>query len=324
MCFLVLSRTLANDFAKFAVYRLNIADALNLFNYEGPAIRTDDDVGKVLDRATVDEFDVTRGSAKSRFKWSAREFSRLAGPDKTTVFGVTMARSVVEQIGPTVTDTEIVDAISETHPPQAAISHLLFFMARHLVAVEYNSALISSTAWRTVLHQMLDRAAVDIGFRSYLRLEPVPQDEEILQAFKSFTRLIRLRVNLRIPNPELSPLTRKLRADMEQGGIREYLNDMRNPSGISQREGDLPLACAAMAQQGYKDGEVRMDGIRNGRRETIRTGREATRIDTDVLKAHLRGLTANAHTKEGTNIVASVLKELERAVTPPGESIEEQ
>jgi hypothetical protein len=218
----------------------------------------------------------------------------------------------LEQAGLTVTDQSVVDVVTSTNPPPALVSHLIFIMDRHLVAVEYGSVLMASDIWRIALHSILDRAAVALEYRSTLRLEPVPRDAEVIQAFHSFSRLTRLRVRLHLPNPELTRLTERLRAEMEQGAIREYLNDMSNPAGISQREGDLPLACAAMAQQGYKHGEVLFEGFRNGRHETVRTGRRAARGRTDILKDFLRGIYANAKTQEAKRVIETIREEVDR------------
>jgi len=72
-----------------------------------------------------------------------------------------------------------------------------------------------------------------------------------------------------------------------------------------------------MAQAGYKDGEVIMTGLRDGRRRTIRTGKRAARGRIDGLKGFIRGIGANAQTVEGRRIVGAILEEVDRLVEIP-------
>jgi len=200
--------------------------------------------------------------------------------------------------------------------------HLFFYMERHLVVVEYNSVVMSSEQWRTALHKILDEGARSLEFQSTIRLEPVPREAAILTAFRSFQTLTRLRVRLRIPNPELDRRTERLRKELVSGAIRDYTQDMRNSRGLSQSEEGLPFATAAMAQAGYKDGDVTMSGYRDGKRTTLRTGKRAARGRIEGLKDFVRGMAANARSKEAQAAIASILEEVDRMVEtpePPGE-----
>jgi hypothetical protein len=190
-------------------------------------------------------------------------------------------------------------------------------MRRHLVVAEYNSLMMASQLWRTELQDILDLAASRLQFRSVLRLEPLPREAEILTAFRSFQVLTRLRVRLRIPNPELDRYFEHLHREMESSRIREYTQDMANPSGLSQDREALPFAAAAMAQAGYKDGDVTMSGYRNGRQATVRTGRRASRGRVDGLKDFIRGMAANARAKETKKAITSILEEVERIAETP-------
>jgi hypothetical protein len=104
---------------------------------------------------------------------------------------------------------------------------------------------------------------------------------------------------------------------MEESAIREYTQDMRNPNGLSQREEGLPFASAAMAQDGYKDGEVLMTGIREGRRATVRTGRRAARGKVEGLKSFVRGMASIARTREARAAVTAIMEEIDRIAEPP-------
>src|SRR5882724_1326969 len=165
----------------FDLYRLNIVD-WGMLPFMGTVIRSDSEILRVLSSATESRFDETNESKRGTFKWSLREFvSHEPGQDEipVSVVVVTLARSVISQSGLTVTDYSIEDATSELSPPSADLMHLIFHMARHLVVVEFNSALMHTQLWRSSLHAILDQSARALEFQSSLRLEPVPREEEM-------------------------------------------------------------------------------------------------------------------------------------------------
>jgi hypothetical protein len=302
----------------FDLFRLNVIDE-GLLPFMGAVIRADEEIVRVLSESTDSKFDRITELARATFKWSLREFT-IYETDTTgtpTIVGLTLARSVITQRGQTVTDHTIEAALSQLSPPSAETVHVFFLMARHLVVVEYNSSLMSSQLWRDSLHEILDAGARSLEFQSVIRLEPIPREAEVLAAFRSFERLTRLRVRLRIPNPELDRRTERLRRELAAGEIREYTQDMRNPRGLSKSEEHLPFATAAMAQAGYKDGEVTMTGYRDGRRRTVRTGKHAARGRIDGLKDFVRGMAASARSKEAQGAIASILDEVNRIAELP-------
>lgn len=185
------------------------------------------------------------------------------------------------------------------------------------MVVEFNSLLMHTQLWRSSLHSILDASAQSLELQSSLRLEPVPREEEISKVFRSFQRLTRLRVKLRIPNPELDRRTERLRKELEAGNIREYSQDMKNPRGLSQSEQNLPAATVEMAQAGYKDGDVVMSGYRDGRFTTVRTGNRAARGRIDGLRDFIRGIASNAKAKETRAAVQSILDEVDRISEAP-------
>ena len=185
------------------------------------------------------------------------------------------------------------------------------------MVVEFNSLLMHTQLWRSSLHSILDASARSLELQSSLRLEPVPREEEISKVFRSFQRLTRLRVKLRIPNPELDRRTERLRKELEAGNIREYSQDMKNPRGLSQSEQNLPAATVEMAQAGYKDGDVVMSGYRDGRFTTVRTGNRAARGRIDGLRDFIRGIASNAKAKETRAAVQSILDEVDRISEAP-------
>jgi hypothetical protein len=104
---------------------------------------------------------------------------------------------------------------------------------------------------------------------------------------------------------------------MVEDGIREYTQDMKNPSGLNTNENGRPFATATMAQAGYKEGEVILSGVSNGRRKTIRVGNRAARGRIDGLRDYIRGIGANARTIETRSVVEKILEEMDRVVEPP-------
>jgi hypothetical protein len=304
----------------FETYRLNIVDTDNLaFDFMGKAIRSDGDILRVLQHSTDNRFDIENVSGRSTFRWSIREFITYESTDGQDVnaYGITLGRSVLTQSGQTVTEDKIENALTLMSPPAAEVIHLFFQMSRHLVAVEYNSTIMHSQLWRTSLHEIVDEAAKSLELLSSIRLEPIPREEEIIQAFKSFERITRLRVRLRIPNPELDRRTERLRRDLVAGAIREYMQDMKNPSGLSTEESNLPFATAAMAQAGYKEGDVLLVGVRQGKRVTVRSGHRAARGRIEGLKDFMRGIASTAKTLEARTAVKKILEEVDRIVESP-------
>jgi hypothetical protein len=310
----------------FEVYRLNIVEEdLLLFPFMGKNIRLDSDILRVISAATDSKFDLDNVSGRSTFRWSVREYAEYESNENGDVISITLGRSTLRKAGQTVTETKFEAALTQMSPPSSETIHIFFYMRRHLVIVEYSSAILSTQLWRTSLHTIFDNAAISLELLPGLRLEPVPREHEILREFRSFERLTRLRVKLRIPNPELDRRTEQLRQEMLSSGIREYTQDMKNPNGLSRSENALPFATAAMAQAGYKDGEVIMSGIREGRRvNNLRTGSRAARGRVDRLRDYLRGMSATARTMETKNAISRILEEVDLIAELPALPVDEE
>ena len=310
---------MARDF-QFELFRLNLVDQ-DLFDFMGSNIRTDEQIVSVLKAMTKADFDIDVETGKAIYKWSFREyadFQPMEVGEDGRILQVILSRSVVEQAGQTVTDTGIEDAVTEFDPPLANSMLILVNLSRHIVAVEHNALLMSSERWRQVFKEVSRRAAEAADFRTLLDLEPISEKEELLTIFRSFPKLVRLKVKLRIPNPELSRFTKRLHEELSEGGIREYTQDMRNPNGLNTQEGALPHASVALAEAGYKDGEVTFVGIKAGRKEKIVTGKQAARGKLDGLRDYMRGLKDNSKAKETRMVLDSLLKEMDRIAPAEG------
>jgi hypothetical protein len=147
---------------------------------------------------------------------------------------------------------------------------------------------------------------------SSLLLEEVPEKHEIIKLFRSFERLTRVKVYLRLPNPELSRYTRALYKDLENGGIREYLQDMKNPGGLSKSEEARPYASVALAEEGYKSGEVLFEGHQEGKFIEVKSSEEAARGKLEILKDYVRGISASAKAKETQRVLKAITAEIDR------------
>jgi hypothetical protein len=268
----------------FYLYRIIVMDDPGALNIMGRPAQNDQDIIAILRQSVEPELDVTVDGPVNQYRYSVREFVEYdaEGVSTSPIVGLTLARSVLQQQGAIVTETAIITGTSTPDPPIATTTQIVFFMERHIVAVAYNSSLMDSRSWRSSLHEIFDGAAHKLEIRSNLRIEPIPQESEILETFRSFTLLTRLRVFLKLPNPELSRFTRNLYNEMLGGGIREFLQDMKNREGLSQEQGKLPYAAAAMADAGYKEGEVTMEGVRSGREEKVVTGESAAHVSMAI------------------------------------------
>lgn len=301
-----------------------VIDDKEQLGFMGREVANDDDVLAILRQSATAELDVVVDGPVNQYRFSARAFIDYDYDDVSTssIVGLTLARSVIRQQGAIVTDDAIITGTSTPDPPIATTTQMIFFMERHIVAVAYKSDLMDSQAWSASLHDIFDGASRMLEFRSNIRLEPIPQDSEVLEAFRSFSLLRRLRVYLKLPNPELSRYAQQLFEDMRDGGIREFLQDMRNRDGLSQEQGKLPYAAAAMADAGYKQGEVTMEGVRNGGDETAVTGQTAARMTLALegIRQFARGQETIARSKEAKTIVTAILHEINRVLPKPDDA----
>lgn len=297
----------------FDLFRLNLEDLPDLFNIRGPErLRSDASIEAVLRNATDHKYDQDQTTSKAIFKWSLRDFYRL----QTEVEGrdllhVRLARSVLEREGSIVTDDGISTGISSLNPPLASTAVCFFDLRRHLVAVEHTADL-SQTAWKDFFEKILEDASIASGYFSKFSLEPVTEQNEIVRIFRSFDVVTRMRVTLRIPNPELNRYTKALYEDLRRAGIRELLQDMKSQEGLSKDEDALPHASAVLAEQGYKKGDVQFEGLKNGEQESVRSGTSAARGTTSQLRDFVRGLHANSKTKEAARALTAVVEEIDK------------
>lgn len=306
------------------VYRLNVVDDEELLPIMGKQILSDQDILKIIDFATNSDFDhlSERDQASSDYKWGLREFVQFDnfGVSPAPLAGVAYSRAIMRQAGTIMTDFGLEPGVSTPDQPLATTTYLIFYMERHLVAVERKGKIMDTQVWRSSLHTILDAAATALGFKSSLRLEPVAQNSEILSTFQKFSLLTRLRVHLRLPNPDLSRYMKTLHEMMTEGQVRDLLQDMKNKNGLSQQKGNLPHAAVTMADAGYKKGEVVMEGVIDGKPQTVVTGQNAVRVSVEAsknlewLREFTRGAAATAPAKSTKEALETVIAEINKQI----------
>lgn len=301
----------------FDLFRLNVVDLEDLFlEKDAPLLRGDEDITKAIEGACSSEFDNEQETRNAKYKWSLRYFNDYSNIyQKRRLISVVLARSILEKDGLIVTEDGISAGSSASYPPLASTMVLFFDMNRHLVVVEHSGEL-SQVSWKDHLEKIFGDVLLSQGKASTIRLEPVPEKHEIIGLFNSFDRITRIKATLRIPNPELTRYTQTLYDDLRASDVREYTQDMKNPNGLSKSEEARPFATAVLAQQGYKSGDVQIEGYRNEVFEKVVSGSAASRGSIEVLKDFVRGLSANAKAKETQKVLGEIAKEIDR-IHPP-------
>lgn len=287
-------------------------------NFMGKPLRGDDDIITVLKTACDSQWDFRHEATTAIYDWGLRNFEFLQTdlPDES-ICSLTLAKATIEKDGAIFTPSSVQLGTSVAQPPPAAFVKIIFNMKRHLVAVEHNSAITNGNGWLKAFHEIIQRSAVSLEFSSIIELQAKPKKSEILETFMSFQRLTRIKVKLLLPNPELSRLTQHLYDELREGGVRLFIADMRNPGGLSQKEQTLPHAAAAMAEDGYKKGEVLLEGVRGGRKESVKTGTQPARGKVEGIKDFVRGQASAVRTLEGKAVTDAILKEIDRVSDQP-------
>jgi len=306
----------AKKYFEILAYRLNVADPEpGLFDEHFDKLAgNDDNIVSVFKYSTDPKYRYISRGEKADYAWDIREFLRYG---TSGVYGLTLARSLTRKQGKVVEASGITDGESSPHPPLAETIDIFFFMNRHMVAVEHLSAITSTDTWKKIIQETFVRAAWDNKFVGKIELEPVPQDEEIIKAFNSFSRLTRLRVDLRLPNPELNRFSKYLYDQMEESGIKEYLQDMKNSSGLNKKEGAIPRASVEIAQAGYKRGTIRLEGYRGGRFEKIHVGAEAARGTINIPREEMKEIKKMPTSIHSVDVVIAIMEEVNNIAPPP-------
>ncbi|NDV25196.1 hypothetical protein FMR86_00870 [Desulfovibrio sp. JC010] len=262
---------------------------MDLLEHSGSKrIRTDEDIIKILGLSAQELYDSPQKAKKNKYVWSIRDVkhfpSGVAAMSEIVLFK--LIKSLTEKEGVIVTRNTTEEGISRTHPPSAdAIAHIIVHMGRHLVAIENVHQITNSDAWKTNFYNISNKASTNNGYCSYLDFEDKPSADEIFKEFSLFEKITRLKIALRLPNPEWNMATKALYEKLKKGNIREYMQDMKSPTGLSKEITELPYASLAMAQLGYKDGTVTLEGVKDGKLDKKITGAKAEIRHIDMEKS---------------------------------------
>jgi hypothetical protein len=292
---------------EFLIYRLNYEHEETLF--PNP-IRSDESLLRVFEFATSPEFDLERSSRRAGVRWSLREFHEITDEELGRLFVVTLAKSELFRRGNVVTTAGIETGVSEPNPPLADTILILVEVKRHALAVEYDSSIMYSDEWHKQLERMLHAAARRLEYTTQIKVEPVPPRERFEAQFRKFQRVTRLRMTLRIPNPDIKPTFERLYKQMQAGRIRELTQDIRNPDGLNVSDDSLPRESLEMALSGYKAGTVHVTGVADGHRKTINFGEAVTQTEVEGIREYVRGIADGSTSPEVKKAARAIIRKV--------------
>ena len=299
----------------FLLYRMNLVHEPPALPLGTRPIRGDMEIAEVIQGACSPLYEREDHQPKALYTWGLSDFAKL--PDELTHQGevilFNLVRSTVRQEGLNVLPdgtTEV--GISDINPPLAKPIRIIAFMKRHIVAIEYVSELMNSDKWHDMLHLVIGTAASELGFYSKIEFEVRPSSVELREAFFFFDVLTKFKLTLRIANPDLPRFSEVLHQQMVDGGIRKFHQEMENPSGLNRDEGTLPFAAMALAEAGYKQGEVYLQGVKDGGIVEKVTGTRAAEGVVRGVRDVIRGIKEQAPSDEVAGLMHLVMVEINR------------
>jgi hypothetical protein len=307
---------MAKDIFNFMAYRLNKSSDGKMWSYirENDLV-TDDDVREFLRLACQESFDRIHKTSHNLYMWSLREGASILDENDQVMLSVyILGRSVLEKDALIVDDKGFHEGRSISSPAAAETMTLLYYWPRHIALVENRSQMVTGETWLTHYNDIMLTVSEKCSYSKFPQLENIPPTDSILDLFLSFQKVTRVKVHLKLPNPDMSRLTKELKDKLEEDCIQEIKQDMYNPNGLSKREGGLPLSSIAMAEQGYKKGPVVIEGVSDNGFEKMETGKDTAKGSLIGLKTFLHGLRVNLRTKEGNGLLEAIELELEKIV----------
>ncbi len=297
------------DTFKFFLYRLNKELRSDLFGGHTRPKKADDEwLEEYLYTVCSDKFDFTKKTKKSVYTWALRNYQRIDDEFSAVV----LARSTVQRASTIVTSDSLSSGDSVSHPPPADTIILLVYWPRHIVVVENRSGMTTGETWLRNFHQIIEYAKPKVPIPVAPRLEPIPLKGTILQHLRSLDRVFRLRLRLSLPNPELSRWAKRIYDEMIEERLDEYLQEFSSAKGIRVEEGSKAHSSAALAELGYRDGGVQIEGESNGKPIQIDEGKTAIRGRVDQLHSLIRGLETNVKGKQLPLALKRIKEEIDR------------
>jgi hypothetical protein len=193
-------------------------------------------------------------------------------------------------------------------------------LTRHIVAIEDIPSIMQQTGWQKVFQLILNSAAHALSYTSRVDIEPIAPRQIVEERLRSFDRITRLRLTLRIPNPDLMPEFKKLFDELEESGIRELTEDMRSERGLKMDANSIPRMSIDMAMNGYRKGSVHVYGQRNGRAERFTIADDVARVDLRDLRNYVEGMEAAADKRGEKRLLNAIIGRIDETLIARPES----
>jgi hypothetical protein len=297
------------DTFNFFLYRLNKELRQDLFSSRETAGRSDDEwMAEFLNTVCSRDYDFKKETRRAIYTWSLRNFQDLEGGFSSVV----LARSQLQKTSTIVTDDSLTVGESVSNPPPADTIIMLIFWQRHIVIVENRSGMTTGETWLRNFHAIIDNAKTYISIPVAPRLEPIPIRGTILEHLKNFDKVFRFRVRLKLPNPELNRWSKRIYDEMIEQSLTEYLQEFFSPNGIRVDEKSKAYSSGALAELGYKEGGVQIEGQKDGELIIVDEGRTAIKGKIDQLRSLIRGLETNASGKQLKKALLRIENEVNR------------
>ncbi len=268
---------------------------MDLFTRQTTTETDDEWLEQYFTELACSRFDLQKETKRAVYTWAVRNYQRLDDQFASLV----LARSQHQQRSTIVTNDSLTEGDSVANPPPADTIVLLVYWPRHIVIVENRSGMTTGETWLGNFHALLDASKNILQIPVAPRLEPIASQGSIQHHLRSLDKVFRFRLRLKLPNPELSRWAELVYNEMIEGHLTEYLQEFISPTGVNVDEGSKAHSSAAMAESGYKEGAVSIDGEKDGCPVSITGGMSAISGKIDQLHSLIRGLEANA---TGTNL----------------------
>jgi hypothetical protein len=297
----------------FRLYRLNFVDREQLF--DKPLV-ADSDVVAVVRAAADQRHDVNRRRTRHGYRWSIRDIvsDTIEESNRPYIAGI-FSHETTYRTGPIVRPEGVTYGTSEINPPMAAPVRFFIDLARHIIAFEdVASVMQQKTGWQAIFELILSHASHDLGFTSRVDLEPIAPRQVIEQRIGMFERITRIRLTLRIPNPDLGPTFKKLYDEMKESNIRELTEDMRGERGLEMGPNSIPRMAIDMALNGYRKGNVRVYGRRNGGRDEFTIADDVARLDLRDLRNYAEGMEFASGKAAEKRLLRSIIERIDETL----------